>query len=125
MNEELQKAITELFQSAISAKDFLVGELPEYINQLLMWHAIYSGFWFLIGVLFCCAWAYANYIQVKWLTNGGYKKLTQDGSNPVLILNLLQAFIIFIPPIMMDLEWLQILVAPKVWLVEYAAKLIN
>lgn len=59
MNEELQKAITELFQSAISAKDFLVGELPEYINQLLMWHAISSFMAFSISLAILCGSIYS------------------------------------------------------------------
>jgi len=60
MNEELQKAITELFNSAIQAKDFLVGELPDYINQLLMWKAVASGISMTAFFAFCAAFVWAN-----------------------------------------------------------------
>jgi len=125
MNEELQKAITELFNSALTAKDFLVGELPDYINQLLMWRAVYNGFWFVLGVAFCVAWGYANYIHIKWLKGGGFKKLEKSGDVGALSMHLIQIFL-FIPAFaMINLEWLQIWIAPKVWLAEYAASLVK
>ena len=125
MNEELQKAIAELFNSAISAKDFLVGELPEYINQLLMWHAAHSALMCFLGVLYCAAWFYPNYRHVLWLKNGGFKKLADDGNDIVLLFHLLQFFLIIPVVEMFNLDWLKIMIAPKVWLVEYAASLVK
>lgn len=162
MNEELQKAISEIFSSVLSAKDFLVGEIPEYISQLLLWNAIYSATLFSIGVLIISACSYVGvnsnkFIQKrkeritqeqkaareaferkeKWcfyrdsssVTSIEYDRIMGKGAqdDSFVVMACCWAFCLFIGFMFVSVntDWLKIWIAPKVWLVEYAAKLIN
>lgn len=119
MNEELQKAITELFNSAIQAKDFLVGELPDYINQLLMWKAVSSGISMLVFVIACIGLVVANKKIIQHM-----KESDDFGMLPPTLM--VEAMIVMVLGIgLFRLDWLKIWIAPKVYLVEYAATLVK
>lgn len=151
MNEELQKALAELFNSVLSAKDFMIGELPEYITQLLMWKAVESFVVMLIGVSFIAASValifYSNRIrtarinsakndkkngkdwcffsQEKYCTSLTYDFVMATGG-PSAVCSAFVSVVLFVTGISsINLVWLQIAIAPKVWLVEYAAQLIK
>src|SRR3990167_5958060 len=151
MNEEPQKAITELFNSALTAKDFLVGELPDYINQLLLWKSTYSALMMFVGIVFIVGApillrnaaierldlikkAKAAYeANEPWIRYGSMPTLTSiqydfcinyGGATPV-IKGIISFFMLVMGFCFSNLEWLQIWIAPKVWLVEYAASLVK
>ena len=46
MKEELQTALVELIQKTLqgvdSTKDFLTAEIPDVVEQLLLWHGTYT-----------------------------------------------------------------------------------
>lgn len=161
MNEELQKAIAELFQSAISAKDFLVSELPEYVEQLLMWHAVHSFIWFVVGVaavifaLFLPGVVKARYRKriaerkkeakealerkESWCFYGSTFKTTSSRYDRIVnaddeldredLAPVYMATVVIgllgVVAVGCNQTWLKIWIAPKVWLVEYAASLIR
>lgn len=151
----LDEALTRLINRSIDAAEsmagdiseasgdaaaFLVAEIPDVIQQLLVWHAIESLVWFLPGLLFIAApW----FVYRRW---GGRGKPTEpkygearyeatlthnytgtiDGDGLVfLILGSLVSLCLGFMLLMFNLEWLQILVAPKLYLLEYARTLIR
>lgn len=134
MNEQLQTALADLITKSIraieSGGEFLSGQIPDVINQLLLWDMVYYFILFLIGVGICLATVVFNLKQYrywKWvyrLREGTY----QDGlgDHPEIILNLIQLLII---PILLtctlNLNWLKIWLAPKVYLIEYAKTFIK
>jgi len=146
MNEELQKALASLLGKANdgidTASDFLVAELPDVIQQLLMWHGIKSAIICTVGLVLLLT----IYKQVKF-SFSFIKDIPQDKGNNNWCYkycsifsryectdsyNFYKFFIIVIFSMelfggltMLNLTWLQIWVAPKVWLIEYAAKLTN
>ena len=119
MNDELQKAIAEILNSAISAKDFIVGQLPEYLEQLLMWHAIYNFVFFLLGASLAALVCYAEVRLYRWIKSDKEK---YDFFFGTVIISV-GLFVVAIK--MINLEWLMIIVAPKAWLAEYAAALVR
>jgi len=126
MNIELEKALTDLINKSLSgidaAKDFLSAEVPDVLTQLLMWHGVYNFVLFCVGIMGLCLIFYGNYRQFKWWK----KELNGNdsmGEHPEVMLNLFQIFIIFPCVLSINLEWLQVWIAPKVWLLEYAAKI--
>ena len=125
MNEELQSAITSLISGVLSsadkAGDFLAGELPVYLAQLITWYGVYNFILFIVGLVLLtiaviadykvgrCMWGITNderfwigYVMVGCLVRGGVY---------VSLLNII------------NLTWLKIWIAPKVWLLEYMATL--
>ncbi len=127
MNEELQKALVELLNKTLSgidsAGEFMAAQIPDVVQQLLMWHSVYS----LIVSSMCLAllfFAIKLDIRLFYITKGrddedflviGYFLI---GS---IVRAILYAFLLS----GISLDWLQIWLAPKVWLLEYASKLTN
>ena len=120
---KLEDALVEIINKANngidSATDFLSAEIPDVIHQLLLWHGVYSFMLFAIGVLFCAVWVKLNIKQYK------YVKENNLWNEPQMVANLFQTFLFLVPVLTINLEWLKIWIAPKVWLLEYASKLIN
>ena len=130
MNEQLQLAVSTLIQTSLNAIDkgttFLSNQIPEVIQQLLLWKAIasfieFSSGIFLIGGIF--AWLIYQYKYWTTEIEGTYKskelRIEEDRGS----LSLLNIFLI-IPLIYgsscINLIWLQIWIAPKLYLIEYA-----
>jgi len=144
MNEELQKALAELLSKANNGIDaagnFLEAELPEVISQLLMWHGVYNFiimFWapIYIFIMYRAVKPFLNPPTTKEDAKKSQYYCWNDYSERV---NLREAFapigsMIFLAVFgtvgaistakCLNLEWLQIWIAPKVWLLEYAANL--
>ena len=117
MNEQLQLAVNTLIQTSLNAIDkgttFLSKEIPEVIQQLLLWKAIasfieFSSGIFLIGGTF--AWLIYQY---KYWT-------TPIETHPLVILNLFCVIPLIYGISCINLIWLQIWIAPKLYLIEYA-----
>ena len=115
MNEELQGALAEILNGVLSAKDFVLAELPEVIYQLLLWKFAESIICLLAGIAalaICCIGAKKTW---EWAAEDG------TGLEAITILWLLPtAFAVFEG---LNIKWLQIWLAPKVYLIEYAASL--
>lgn len=156
MNEELQKALAEIINGALSsasaAKDFVLAELPDVVRQLLMWKAAEAAIYCLLGVvlLLCAAWLIVRVAPARRLaiqgaeedrkagerwtkfqgTSYGVTSLAYDtvmvtgGVRPTIF-----AVMAFISALIgidwVNLTWLQIWLAPKVYLLEYAANLVG
>lgn len=122
----LNQAAVVLINKAIEGIDtsvhFLSNELPDFIFQLLLWYWIYNFIMMIFGggiglYLIIRSFKYSKDFKQKW---DGYKY------PPWEVLSVLQTVSgIIILMICLNLVWLQILIAPKVWLVEYGAQLIG
>jgi len=144
MNEELSKALAELLNKANNGIDaagnFLEAELPEVISQLLMWHGVYNFvimFWtpIYITLMYQTVKPFLNspITEEETKTNRffdwyDYGKEPRLSDSPVVMIRLVFLFFFGIGGAAMsikslNLEWLQIWIAPKVWLLEYAARL--
>lgn len=120
MNEELQKALAEILNSAIDAKDFLLSEMPDVINQLLWWHGVKSGLLCLFGavillMVYNISMRIHNKIKNKYWDETVYLAVAFIGG----LVSVIATFELI------NLDWLQILIAPKLYLIEYAAKLVG
>ena len=120
MNEQLQGALSELIgkvnSGADTAIDFLGAELPDVIQQLLLWYGIYNFILFIIGLVIFVAGYYLALVKYR----AAIQKELSGGGEP------LWALILFAPAIsftMLNLTWLKIWIAPKIWLIEYAASI--
>lgn len=129
MNEQLQTAMAELItgavQTAETAKTFVLSELPGVVQQLLAWK-----FWqSLIGMIcFIVAMTALIIIFVK-LTKKAVKAEFSD-EVPFIIGSFVSGLVALFSAIIYiceatPLTWLQICLAPKIYLIEYASELIN
>lgn len=151
----LDEALTRLINRSIDAAEsvagdiseasgdaaaFLVAEIPDVIQQLLVWHAIESLVWFLPGLLFIAApwfvyWRWGGrgkpaepkYGEARYeetLTHHYTGGIKGDAMGALCIFGLVTSGAGF-TLVMNNLDWLQILVAPKLYLLEYARTLIR
>jgi hypothetical protein len=144
MNEELQQAIVKVIESmtgvAQSAYAFGAEQLPEVVQQLILFNLIKSGALFALSVFVLWLWVYAAYRQIKnkpqpgeYARDGIWWDVRQQTVQPQFngawawwgIFGGFVAIFTLIVAIGYGLEFLKIAAAPKVWLIEYAAGLVK
>lgn len=129
MNEQLQNALAEIIQKATTgidaATEFLAAEMPDVVYQLLLWYGVKSAIMCALGAALILLWLYA------WCKFSGPCKginLThfEDEVSPHFMASLAVMWIpLALSASMLNLDWLQIAIAPKIWLIEYAATLVK
>jgi len=128
MNEQLQSALADILGKTLNgidaASSFVVAELPDVIQQLLFWYAVKSFIFTVAGVLM---WS-LPFISYRKL-NEWHKKdkvldkdLFIDVGFPVA---LIFVAVFCMSWFLFDLDWLQILIAPKIWIIEYVSELVK
>jgi len=128
MEKQLEQAlavlITKSLDSVDAAGQFLKAEIPDVISQLLVWYGWYNFILFIFGIALLVGIVWGNYIQYK-LVKKHWITIRQADGEVGLVFNMFQ-ILWFIPlTVLIDVKWLQIWIAPKIWLIEYASKLIG
>lgn len=124
MNEELQKALADTINNALTAADtttdFLLSEIPDVIQQLLIWKMVESLIIFcvcIVAIVTIPILMFKLFKHLKKVNAGRYN----EGVEYMTAFGLL--FLTF-PALALNLDWLQIWLAPKIYLLEYAANLV-
>lgn len=138
MDEALEKALTELLTKSTEGIDqaasFLSAEIPDVIQQLLMWHGVYNFTWFVIGILIMIIAVIFNYKQYKWIkedykkdaNNYDFDSYNWDRGWSFSSFNCIQlAALAIFEANTINIQWLKIWIAPKAWLIDYAATLVS
>lgn len=144
MNDQLQSALAQMIEKAMTgvdaATEFMVAETPEVVQQLLSWYMLWSFLKFLLGatILICVIVAWwkgpkglgecLNPDANRW--DRKYKwSLTHDKDGDAFMFfltGLATAFVTLIGvAFASSFDWLKILIAPKIWLLEYASSLVK
>lgn len=149
MNEQANKVLSELLQKAANGIDYAVSfsqaQLPDVIHQLLVWNFVHS---MLISAL-----ALASILPVFWFVKKQMKKVqtgvigdeacSWDRGKPKYAVTLIwdskgeiNGFIVllvvsgvtwgmWVISSLTNPAWLKIWLAPKLYLIEYAASLVK
>ena len=143
MNETLQNALAEIITAALenagAAKEFVLAEMPDVVQQLLIWKMTISLIWFVFGLaclalipllLKHCLWLIterttkdADWARSKNFTYFNEPSAAFVGNSILSVIGL--ALALLIGQLTINFEWLQIWLAPKVYLIEYAADLVK
>ena len=117
MQETLNQALQGLLDAIITTKDFVIEQAPDVIQQLLAWQFTISLIGFVVLILTLVAiWTIGLFIRKK--TEGNF-----DKTMTVLFTALASVIPLVLFPLALD--WLKILIAPKVFLIEYIANMIK
>lgn len=101
--------------------EFGKQQIPEVVNQLIVWNAVQSGLWMVLGIV----------IAIFLIAIGNNRKEPLNDAETGLgtfiqvvcwVIGLVVGGIMLFDNL---LELIKILVAPKVWLIEYAAHLVR
>ncbi len=116
-NNNVENAVVEIINKAIqgidSTTDFLLSEIPEVIQQLLMWN-------FAKSLILCTLFFALSITLIRFL----FLSL-KEHNEPELIIILMIAVVVCGAVTFANHGWLMIWLAPKVWLIEYAANLVR
>ncbi len=141
MNEELQQALADLVNKSVemggNAIAFTKEQLPEVIQQLLIWKLAANAIVLVIAIiLLLLACKLARYIFKSKPADGGDDTLFWTGrswragemefSEVSIICTIASVFVVpggVIAALVAGSQALQIWLAPKVYLIEYAASL--
>jgi hypothetical protein len=126
MDEKLREALNGLALKSIDGVQKAVeqiqmnapGLLEEFLRWKMAWHSVWFGAGILLSLFSLILWIL--FISKKWF------KIIDDGDVAV------EFFVIMAAPgffglciIFNNLQWIQILVAPRVYLIEYAMRLVG
>jgi hypothetical protein len=139
-SHKLQDALADTLNKTVQvmgdAKDFVVAQMPDVIKQLLLWK-FYEALMPMLFFFIVAAWM--GFLVSRLVHRGdwtpvttgeGYDRDTNPKNGyPLMIFGIVKAFIGIVAIIFftfsMNVTWLQIAVAPKVYLIEYAKSFVT
>lgn len=126
MNEQAQQALNDalvrIINGATTATEFIIAETPDVIQQLLAWKMAESiAGWLLSAVVLLVLIKVGKYLKRMW-DNDPYSDTFMVASGCYVVVSFLWAMTSLLA---LNLTWLQIWIAPKVYLIEYAAQLVK
>lgn len=140
MNEQANKILVDLLQKASNGIDaavsFSQAQVPDVIHQLLVWSSVQSaifqvfGLLFLIGALKLPGFASrARKNGEKWTAYDGRPNdkwfISSLPYDACTIVSPIAGTMLGILMITFNFDWLKIWLAPKLYLIEYAASLVK
>lgn len=130
MNEQLQKVLADIITRVTSGADAAIQfgkeQIPEVLKQLLVWNFTFSFMVWLSATAIIVGYVFWLLIKFKWWFKNQITTTTeQDGLYITItviggIISIIMIFVFWC-----NLDWLKIWVAPKLYLLEYAASLIK
>tara|TARA_R110000850_G_scaffold266977_6_gene397745 strand:- start:2594 stop:2992 length:399 start_codon:yes stop_codon:yes gene_type:complete len=127
-NEQLTTALTGAINKTVSAveaaAEFLNQQSPEVIEQLLRWNFAKSLIFF---VLYAGLAVLALTVTCVLARKAGELEKDKDDAEVTAAALFLYPFVVVVllALAVKSLDWMQILIAEKVWLLEYAARVVN
>lgn len=123
VQQSLQEALLGIVKSTGEAKDFLLSEFPEVFQQLLLWKLVLHSISFIFSFIFV---GVVIYFYIK-IMHPFFIKNTKEARHDVVGAKVAHGLVSVLLPVVTallfmhiyNLQWLQILIAPKVYVLEY------
>lgn len=127
MNEQANKILSDLLQKASNGIDaavsFSQAQLPDVIHQLLVWNFTVSLIFSVLGIVIFSGAQYVSWRVVKHLRQEWAGDTFIE--HPEVMFLLVGWVFTLVPLAWVDLAWLKIWLAPKLYLIEYASHLLK
>lgn len=134
-DEVLASILAKAMRAAEHTGDFVITQAPDIVRQLIMYNTIATAFWLcffiamLITGLLAIRWGHkvANHSLIQDATlQARYAKIARDQNHFVAyVMGAVFSAIGALATVKHTLILIKLLVAPKVWLIEYAAELVK
>jgi hypothetical protein len=130
LKQTAEQLLIKLINAATAAGEFIVEEIPLVIKELLRFHTMYYTWLCALGFLFILTAYFITKTMLAWqarLPSRDYDNVDKrDWPRPLVFT---AGLILYIPGICIFTAWfpslLKITLAPRVWLIEYAANLVR
>lgn len=114
----LSTILEKALDGAQATGDFIAGQIPDVVKELLAYYTATDIFWILISILgFFGTWALYRWAIRMYEIDSDY--------GPMYILPACSGILSIIIFMVNILDLLKIMVAPKLYLLEYAANLVH
>ena len=127
--QKAEQVLLQMIDKAAEIGSAAVDEIPLVVQELLHWKFAESLFLFITGLIFIYVWVK---ISIKVWQHGciedEYGRKNRDRWDMIwfgYFMGTLISFLISIPWVLCNIDWLQIWIAPRVYLLEYAAHLMK
>lgn len=137
-NDVLQQAVAKIIEKSLQGIDtttsFLSAQLPDVIHQLLMWKAVSSFITLIIGVfllttstilLYKVVSAFSSKKESTLVCKNPWGTLEPSPKGYVAIFYSFIGSLAGLAMVLNNWTWLKIWIAPKIYLIEYAAGLVK
>ena len=130
MNDQLQKVLADIITRVTSGADAAIQfgkeQIPEVLKQLLIWNFTFSFLIWFSATAIIVGYIIWMLTKFKWWFKN-QRTTTTELDAAVITITVVWGFISFIMIFVFwcNLDWLKIWVAPKLYLLEYAASLIK
>ncbi|EOH1137952.1 hypothetical protein ACR2RY_001719 [Salmonella enterica] len=128
MEEQANKILVELLQKAVggidAAMSFSQAQIPDVVHQLLIWNSASSFLYQLFVILLISGY----FLSVKKLNSIALNESNSPEKSGLAVVGIGAGGIIslaFFVSFFFYFDWLKIWLAPKLYLLEYAASLIK
>lgn len=109
-----EEALRKVLDTAQATGDFVMEQAPEVISQLMLYHTITD-----------CLWIVLLLGPAGWLWRRIYLMFKEGGMEPEIMMVGFAALGVSLVGLFALCDLIKLLVAPKVWLLEYAASLVK
>ncbi|EOI3556453.1 hypothetical protein ACMSZQ_002773 [Cronobacter dublinensis] len=128
MNEQANKILVELLQKASNGIDaavsFSQAQVPDVVKQLLLWNSVSSALFQIFVIAFLAFYAWSSVKALNKLNNGALDEIGDGLCVVWMVFGGIASLILFVG-FWMNFDWLKIWLAPKLYLIEYAASLVK
>ena len=120
MEQKLIEAYESLLTNLTTIQDFVIEETPIVLQQVLAWEFAVNLIWFIIGLVLLITVIVVIVTLMK-------QAIKENNDEAPLIILILGIFVGIFPLIIVisTIDWLKILIAPKIFLIEYLSNLIT
>jgi len=123
LNQALIDIITGVTTNVGTAKDFILAQLPDVIQQLIMFNLVYRSFLVSLGIILLLMSVVGLITILRWKNFDSNDDVAQKVM--LLIVTIISGFIGLLSFLFNVKELLMLYFAPKVWLIEYAVHLVK
>lgn len=127
-NKALEQMINLSIQGINGAIEFSKQQIPDVVHQMLVWNAVSSSIRFALGVIFIIGFILYLKFVVNYVRDGKWGRCNGSDKSSFVIMSIFIFMITLIFGIgwcLHNLDWLQIILAPKYYLLQQAASLVK
>lgn len=121
--ELLGKFLQTTLDTADKVGEFAVAQLPDLVQQALNWYFAYGLIQFVAGIALAIFAIIADVKLLKWVTKDGNGDMVFGVWGVLGMIPRVPTWVAVFN--LVNFQWLKIWIAPKLWLIEFATKLVT
>ncbi len=127
LSDQAATVLQSLIKAATEAGDFIKGQVPLVIQELLAYntamYAVYAVVWLALAVGLVVVWRKTILVYGRGKAGSNYTNYDEPGFCIPTIIGLAALVLLVLSLVDTVANLLKITLAPRVWLIEYAASL--